>query len=121
MKTLAGFSLVMVVVLVSLSAYLRLAHSGIGCSDWPHCYGRIGVPETALAPAANQSATVSGTAYQRLLQRSGDSLAWGPQRHDAGQQDCETGHDGADAVGAVYRDPFGAANGLSGGGHFVVT
>lgn len=81
MKTLAGFSLVMVVVLVSLSAYLRLAHSGIGCSDWPHCYGRIGVPETALAPAANQSATVSGTAYQRLLQRSGDSLAWATPLH----------------------------------------
>jgi len=36
LKTLTGITLILVVLLVSLSAYLRLAHSGIGCADWPH-------------------------------------------------------------------------------------
>ena len=48
MKPLASFALVLVVLLVSLSAYLRLAHSGIGCPDWPACDGNIGVPTQAV-------------------------------------------------------------------------
>ena len=30
----------MLIVIVS-SAYLRLAHGGLSCSDWPACYGRV--------------------------------------------------------------------------------
>lgn len=77
MKTVAGFSLILVIVLVSLSAYLRLAHSGIGCSDWPECYGRIGAP----AAPAESSPAASGGAYGRLLQRSGESMAWATPAH----------------------------------------
>lgn len=44
--------MLLVVILVSLAAYLRLANSGIGCADWPDCYGRLGeVPEATLALA----------------------------------------------------------------------
>ncbi len=39
--------LILVIVLVTVSAYLRLAHSGLGCADWPACYGRIGVTQVA--------------------------------------------------------------------------
>lgn len=81
MKTLAGFSLVLVIVLVSLSAYLRLAHSGIGCGDWPACYGRIGAPPPELAMPGDAPPVVLGSAYQRLLQRSGESLAWATPAH----------------------------------------
>ena len=66
-------------MLVSLSAYLRLAHSGIGCDDWPECYGRIGVPEQTAADDGTPAAT--GEAYRRLLERSGDSMAWATPLH----------------------------------------
>jgi len=62
-------------VLVSLSAYLRLAHSGIGCTDWPACYGRIGDP-----PAVNQTIS-SENAYQRIVAEASQPLAWATPLH----------------------------------------
>ena len=59
MKALALTSLLLVLLLVSLSAYLRLAHSGIGCADWPDCYGEIGSSESlreAAEPAPSSAA-----------------------------------------------------------------
>lgn len=32
---------VLMVVVVLLSAYMRLSATGLGCADWPGCYGRI--------------------------------------------------------------------------------
>ncbi|WP_068828904.1 COX15/CtaA family protein [Pseudomonas sp. BMS12] len=48
-KTLPGFRLallatVLAVFVVLLGAYTRLTHAGLGCPDWPGCYGFIGVP-----------------------------------------------------------------------------
>ena len=76
MKTLAGISLVLVIILVSLSAYLRLAHSGIGCADWPACYGQIGHPAelSEIAPTAE-------FAYQKLVEQNAQSLAWATPLH----------------------------------------
>lgn len=34
-------------VVVILGAYTRLVHAGLGCPDWPGCYGFIGVPRSA--------------------------------------------------------------------------
>ena len=33
-------------VVVGLGAYTRLADAGLGCPDWPGCYGMLGVPES---------------------------------------------------------------------------
>ncbi len=75
MRALVWVSLLFVIVLVSLSAYLRLAHSGIGCADWPDCYGRIGE-----APAVSQS--ISGkNAYQRIVAAASQPLAWATPLH----------------------------------------
>jgi heme a synthase len=74
-KALAGISLLLVIVLVSLSAYLRLAHSGIGCADWPECYGRIGLPSAAALPSSPEDA------YRKLVDESGRSLAWATPLH----------------------------------------
>ena len=68
-------SLLLVMVLVSLSAYLRLAHSGIGCTDWPACYGRIGDP-----PAVSQTIS-SENAYQRIVAEASQPLAWATPLH----------------------------------------
>jgi len=43
-------------VVVVLGAYVRLSHAGLGCPDWPGCYGHIGAPESAhLVERANQA------------------------------------------------------------------
>lgn len=37
---------------VALGAYVRLSDAGLGCPDWPGCYGHIGVPHDELAQQA---------------------------------------------------------------------
>ena len=59
MKSLATTALILVLVLISVSAYLRLDHSGLGCTDWPACYGNIGLP--------TEESTTASTAVERLL------------------------------------------------------
>ena len=39
-------AIVLAFVVVVLGAYTRLSNAGLGCPDWPGCYGNIGVPET---------------------------------------------------------------------------
>ncbi len=73
MSKIATTALVLVIVLVSLSAYLRLDHSGIGCSAWPACYGNIGLPEAAT-PTVDD-------AYQRLLEEASQPLSWATPVH----------------------------------------
>ncbi len=40
----ALFATLLAVVVVMLGAYTRLTHAGLGCPDWPGCYGFLGVP-----------------------------------------------------------------------------
>lgn len=37
---------VLALVVVILGAFVRLSHAGLGCPDWPGCYGHIDVPLT---------------------------------------------------------------------------
>ncbi len=41
---LALFTTLLAVLVVLLGAYTRLTHAGLGCPDWPGCYGFISVP-----------------------------------------------------------------------------
>ena len=73
MRALAIVSLLFVLALVSVSAYLRLDNSGIGCADWPACYGLIG--------AAEQDAPTVGSTYERLAIEAQEPLSWATPVH----------------------------------------
>ena len=40
------FGIILAGIVVVLGAYTRLVDAGLGCPDWPGCYGFIGVPES---------------------------------------------------------------------------
>lgn len=44
---LALFAFCIAMTVVALGAFTRLAHAGLGCPDWPTCYGHLWVPNTA--------------------------------------------------------------------------
>jgi len=46
-KRLYFGTLVLGFVVVCLGAWTRLADAGLGCPDWPGCYGQITVPDSA--------------------------------------------------------------------------
>lgn len=56
MKTLVKISLFLTFVVIVLGAYTRLTDSGLGCPDWPGCYGHLVVPKSETAIAQAESA-----------------------------------------------------------------
>ncbi|MEE4300512.1 MAG: COX15/CtaA family protein [Pseudomonadales bacterium] len=50
---LAAAAVAMAAVVVVLGAFTRLADAGLGCPDWPGCYGFVGIPmaEETIAAA----------------------------------------------------------------------
>ncbi len=49
------FALVFGALVVGLGAYTRLADAGLGCPDWPGCYGFLTVPQSSEALAQAES------------------------------------------------------------------
>lgn len=47
LKRLVGGSIVLAMLVILLGAYTRLTDAGLGCPDWPGCYGFLKVPEQA--------------------------------------------------------------------------
>ncbi len=56
MKKLVLASMLLALVVIVLGAYTRLTDAGLGCPDWPGCYGKLGVPMTEITiTAANEA------------------------------------------------------------------
>lgn len=55
LKLLVAVSICLAFIVVVLGAYTRLVDAGLGCPDWPGCYGQLLVPSTDSEIAAAQA------------------------------------------------------------------
>lgn len=54
-RSLNLLSILLCFCVVVFGAYVRLSDAGLGCPDWPGCYGHIGVPDATHEVAAAES------------------------------------------------------------------
>ena len=73
-KGLVLVATLLALCVVSLGAYVRLTDAGLGCPDWPGCYGTLTVPQSEAAILQAQttypdSAVEVGKAWREMAHR----------------------------------------------------
>ena len=73
-KRVSLFSTFLTLCVVVFGAYVRLTDAGLGCPDWPGCFGTLSVPESveAIAQANNMypdSIVEVGKAWREMIHR----------------------------------------------------
>ncbi|MFK7885729.1 MAG: heme A synthase [Gammaproteobacteria bacterium] len=73
-QRLATTAAVLAFIVITMGAWVRLTDAGLGCPDWPGCFGQLLVPESDedLARVANEfdGATVeTGKAWREMIHR----------------------------------------------------
>lgn len=71
---LARFGTVLALCVVMLGAWVRLHDAGLGCPDWPGCYGRLVVPDQAtsaqeLGPQGAVRPLEAAKAWREMIHR----------------------------------------------------
>ncbi|MCV2367047.1 COX15/CtaA family protein [Roseateles oligotrophus] len=68
LRRLALLCMIMVLAVTGLSAYIRLSKVGLGCTDWPQCYGQsLRQAQQGQAPTTQEQ---TSTAMARLAHRA---------------------------------------------------
>ncbi|MEP7303181.1 MAG: COX15/CtaA family protein [Caldimonas sp.] len=67
LRRLSWLCAVTVLAVTTLSAFIRLSNAGLGCADWPQCYGERGVQAAAATGA--RSDEVTATIVARIAHR----------------------------------------------------
>ncbi|HLO61484.1 MAG TPA: COX15/CtaA family protein [Azonexus sp.] len=74
-RKLLALTTLLALFVIGLGAYVRLSDAGLGCPDWPGCYGHyIGVPSTPDEQAAAQATypvreVHAGKAWKEMVHR----------------------------------------------------
>jgi len=67
---LSLFATFLAFLVVVLGAYVRLSNAGLGCPDWPGCYGHMGVPSAEKAQLSHpDSPLVPSKAWKEMVHR----------------------------------------------------
>lgn len=61
-------AVLLALIVVILGAYTRLSDAGLGCPDWPGCYGHIGVPDQ-LTDSTFERPLEKGKAWKEMIHR----------------------------------------------------
>ena len=73
-RILATVGILLALVVIVLGAWVRLTDAGLGCPDWPGCYGAMVVPESPVAiKSANEAwpeqPLERGKAWREMIHR----------------------------------------------------
>ena len=67
-RKVLGFAVFLALVVIVLGAYTRLSDAGLGCPDWPGCYGQLSVPDK-VAASEFERPLESGKAWKEMIHR----------------------------------------------------
>lgn len=67
-KKLVQLTCLLAVVVIVLGAYTRLSNAGLGCPDWPGCYGFLTVPHADQVPP-ELGLLETGKAWKEMVHR----------------------------------------------------
>ncbi len=76
LRRLARATFTLAVLVVAASAYLRLSAAGLGCTDWPACYGRVLGGATYASHAPWEGARLVHRLVATLALLAGILLCW---------------------------------------------
>jgi cytochrome c oxidase assembly protein subunit 15 len=69
-QRLARLSFVVCLIVVVMGAWVRLTDAGLGCPDWPGCYGQLLVPDDPAAAADYPERPLEvGKAWREMIHR----------------------------------------------------
>lgn len=74
LRLLAYFLPLLALTVIVLGAYVRLSDAGLGCPDWPGCYGRLTVPSSVADvhlqhPDWHSRPLETGKAWREMIHR----------------------------------------------------